>query len=369
MKCEEIRTLLSPYFDGMTNEEESQAVEAHLASCPLCRKEFEYLKLFCLKMRELGSPQVPDSFLEDLRVRLLEEQEKLSRPRKAGGINRPGWAAAAAAAFILAAGIYASSIMPVGEIVASWWDKANISGNSPAVIVENPADKAPDTDNFPAAPDAGLKNSETGVNVAIGDAVNDSENSGSPADNQDKAGAVEVAVKPDTSSTVPGVEKEVEAKIASECSVKIKVEDAGDSVARAIKIADSRGGETVSISSSTDARIMSDSDTNVRELVLKIDKDRAGELLSELENIGIASNPVYGEITLTGKYYSVQDKIEALKKEISSIESKEDISAADQDKLAEYRSDLQELNNEKAQLEKELNTVTVRVYFIEEAAP
>ena len=52
-KHDDIRLLISGYFDGEISAEEKQAVEAHLSKCPECQKYFNDLQKMSSSLKEL----------------------------------------------------------------------------------------------------------------------------------------------------------------------------------------------------------------------------------------------------------------------------------------------------------------------------
>ena len=67
MKCSDLKFDLSPYLDGLSSEEESAAVEAHLERCPNCRQTVDDLRRVRTGLRGLESPLIPDSLVVNLR--------------------------------------------------------------------------------------------------------------------------------------------------------------------------------------------------------------------------------------------------------------------------------------------------------------
>ena len=133
MRCKGIRDLLSSYIDKMTDDQETQAVEAHLQVCARCREELGQLESLCHMMNELESPPVTDSAVQDLHRRLLKEQLKDKAPVMRTG-RRPKWIAATAAGLLMAVSIYASGLMPGANL--AWWFKSDEKENKPSVAIE-----------------------------------------------------------------------------------------------------------------------------------------------------------------------------------------------------------------------------------------
>jgi len=114
--CEIIRDLLPDFGAGSIAGEEGGMVEAHLGSCPDCRRELEVI----LALRE-ARPEVPPEVEARIQARVREE---MTGDRTAGAGEVPGetagiipilgrlrlipvWAQSAAAVVILALGVSA----------------------------------------------------------------------------------------------------------------------------------------------------------------------------------------------------------------------------------------------------------------------
>lgn len=82
MRCEEVRELLSPYFDLMLAEAEKLAVEEHLAGCAECRRELQDLQAISRLLQDLGEISAPDGFTKNVMERVVGEQQV--------GHNQPG---------------------------------------------------------------------------------------------------------------------------------------------------------------------------------------------------------------------------------------------------------------------------------------
>ncbi len=358
MTCKQIRDLLSPYIDNMTDDQETRAVEAHLEVCVRCREELKQLESLCAMIHDLPAPQIRDSFSEDLHRRLLEEQRKSLKPGQVKIPRKPRWVAAVAAGLVMMLGIYASNILPAGTL--AFWFKADENENKPSLAVQDIIDRMPYLNN----------NSGGKVDHPVDINPNNSEDISSPTDDVSEGKPVENPVKPDPGKTNPDVNpvipEEVIPRIAQVCSTRIKVEDLGDSLNQVIQMADASAAEFVSTSSST-AQIMSG--TNTREVVFEVDKKKVDDFLAELGNIGQITEPAYDEVVLTEQYSKIDSKINVLEQDIQAIESGKNISADDQVKLAELKKQLQDSTSKKNQLEKQLNTVKITVYLIPQVNP
>jgi hypothetical protein len=60
MKCERVLRELSPFLDGVLDDEPNLRVSQHLGSCPSCGREFTRLRKLQERLRNLPSAAVPD---------------------------------------------------------------------------------------------------------------------------------------------------------------------------------------------------------------------------------------------------------------------------------------------------------------------
>lgn len=108
LTCEEVKNLLSAYYDGELGVAAQQQVAEHLASCESCREELKQLKSLSAAFHTLTFPEADKAFCSSLHERLEAEAKK----------NRPlGWRtmwkdmrtyATIAACLVLTIGIYAA---------------------------------------------------------------------------------------------------------------------------------------------------------------------------------------------------------------------------------------------------------------------
>jgi hypothetical protein len=83
MNCENIKELLNAYIDDLLSEKERQAVQAHIASCPSCRKELDELAQAVNLVRKLDRIVPPPWFSEQVMMNIRKEEHK-----KKGVISR-----------------------------------------------------------------------------------------------------------------------------------------------------------------------------------------------------------------------------------------------------------------------------------------
>lgn len=355
MRCKRIRDLLSPYMDKMTDEQETQAVEAHLGGCASCREELQQLKSLCHMMHELESPALSDTAVQDLHQRLLEEHIN-HQPVAIGLRRKPKWIAAVAASLLMAMGIYASGFLPVGNLAL--WFKDYEKEAKPSVAIEEPV--APGFTANGGNPD----------NNPIGswqqeDKPKPGDGNGSQVEEgpSDQPISNNSTTQPPANNVNPPPHKETPPRIAQACSARVSVEDTAESLARIIQIADASSGIEFVSTSNNSAQIMSV--TNTREVVFKLDKNKLDSFLSQLGNLGTISTPVYNDIVLTEEFSSIENKISGLEQEIQTLESVKAMSADDESRLDALKQQLKESSSKKGQLEKQLNTVSISIYLVE----
>ncbi len=360
MRCEQIRGLLSPYIDNMTNKREKEAVEAHIVECVECRKELEELQAFCAALKKLDSPVIPGDFSQELHKRLLEEKSRVFAVKNLKKPRKTGWIAAGVAGIALVTGIYASSLLPPLGKVAIFQDKEKGEPKKPSMAVEDILERI-----------EGLNDdNEIPIEEPVG--IAEKENVGAPISGKKNA-APETAEKGNdevVSEDVPEPELLVsdvdEYSAADVYLVWVKVNDIEDSLARLIEIADNHKAEYSLIPDA--AKANASSDIKSKELVLKLDGSNLEAVLNELRNIGEISEPEYDEIVLSEQLAEANQNISFLKQQLEAINSDEEISEEEQARCKELESELRIWQEKKAVLEKDADTVTLKVYLVEEVA-
>lgn len=359
MKCEHIQELLSPYIDSITNEKENQAVEAHLETCARCREELEQLRRVCTIMHDLKTPQLPESFSEDLRRRLIDEQNSILKHRQVRRPRKQGWIAAGVAGIALTLGIYASSFFPAGTIVALWDDKAkNNDEVKPRVAVEDIIQNIADEDERDA-------NSITGpVNIAENSDPGTGDTTVKPSATQTgnkPAPSAEGTAKPETPVVV------VAPRVADIYSTSVNVENTNDSLAEVIQLAESSGLEYSYIDNGS--RVQAFSGSNTKGIALKIPSENVDNVLAQLQAIGNRGAVSHSTIELTKQYTEAEQRISSLKQQQNAIQSKDTLSEEEQAQLGEISQQLQTWNNKKTRLEKQLKMVTLEIYLVQDLVP
>jgi len=349
MRCEQIKELLSPYLDQVTDERENHLVEAHLEGCEDCRQELEQLQRIHALLCNLDAPQIPEGFAEDLHWRLLKERRRLIAPKEPARPSKQGWIAAAVAGLALAAGIYASTLLPVGNIAQLWQNDTDKKDNSAKVAVEdiiqrfqawkNSNEQQPQqVAETPGTEEQVPQQQEQPVVKNPDPASNDTENQEAP---------LEIA--------------QVEPKIADVVKYRIKVDSLAGSVDKVMEIAAASGAES-KVATGTTMTAMNGSAT--REVSLKVPQDQVEEVLAQLGCLGSTSAPMTEQVELTEQYSEAVITIEAIDKEIKNLEAlgREE----DQARIESLKQQLQNWNNKKTQIEKDASVVTIKVFLVED---
>ncbi|NLB88243.1 MAG: hypothetical protein GX790_03325, partial [Syntrophomonadaceae bacterium] len=310
MRCEQIRELLSPYIDQMTDEKENKLINAHLANCEECRRKLDYLKFICGTLGSLEHPQVPARFKEDFHKRLLEEKTSLFVAKEVKRPKRSGWIAAGVAGLAIAVGVYASSILPLGDLVASFQDKNEEKQDKPKIAIEDIIRSFKGWNTEGDTPD---------IDIADNTII-DEENT--PAVPNEEV----VETTPETEEPDQGndVKPPIVPKYTNEYLTKVKVTDVGQAINEVIQIAEANGAEYAISPNTTTMQALSAS--NVKEVTLIIDKKKSSEFLEKLDAIGSVGAPVRNQIELTQQYADFQDQIITTEGLIKALESKEELS-------------------------------------------
>jgi hypothetical protein len=81
MQCARVKTLLSPFLDGVVTGTEMQAVQAHLNGCPGCMQEFKLLRQTQQLLMNVGRAPAPPDLGLKLRLAISREAAIARRPR------------------------------------------------------------------------------------------------------------------------------------------------------------------------------------------------------------------------------------------------------------------------------------------------
>ena len=346
MRCEQIKEMLSPYVDGMTSEKENKIIKAHLENCSQCQSELEHLKAFCVALKNLPSPKLPEQFSTDLHKRLIEEKKHLIRPREIKTPKKQGWIAAGVAGIALAVGIYASSVLPISPMVASWQGNHDKDiNNKPAVAINEIIDRicGGDKENIAREDNVPLEDPEGETGVTPGS--NPKNVAGNKTDTKVDGDNAEV-----TSST------KVSPKLADVYSTRIMVKNAAESANKVLQLAQSNGWE---YASSDVPRAMSG--PNSYGLTIKVKNKDVDKVMSQLSGIGKSSTPLHNQLEFTQQYSEVEKQISLLHKEKETLQQ---TGCTDQCKLDEVEQQLQGYLQQKAALDKEMKMTTIKINLV-----
>lgn len=160
MRCQEIRELLSPYYDNMLDETQRIRVEQHLQGCEQCRQELEELKFVIELMQGSAEILAPEGFSRKVMARVASPSAAEAGANGSAGqgwLRRWGRVAAVAAMLVAAVvigievnekGYFASNLSPLSLQKADksqaqvGMPEVSSSGDSTAGL-DNPAVKEP----------------------------------------------------------------------------------------------------------------------------------------------------------------------------------------------------------------------------------
>ena len=348
MKCEHIRELLSAYVDNMTDAKENRIIAAHLAECEACRHEYDNLQLMCTILGNMGQPELPERFTEEFHKRLLEEKTRLFSAKEFRRPRKSGWVAAGLAAIALTIGIYVSSIIPIGAWIANFDEKpAEKERNNIAIEDIIRSIKGWGTDNNEVVNEVKIADSQKKSPTKIDDEITSNENN---------AGEKVVDEEP-----LPVVPKYIE-----DYATKIKVKDMEEATDQIVQIAAANNLEYKALPYASNAQALSANKS--KEVNIKVDKNKSQSLIKQLNNIGQAASPVQNKLEITNEYAQVEEQIYITKKLINKLEGKNELSANEAADLVELKKHLEESYTKKTELDKEVNTVIVRVILEEDVS-
>lgn len=335
MKCEQVRDLLSPYIDKMTNDRETQAVEQHLATCANCTHDLEQLRLIQSLLSKVNTPSLPESFSQDFHRRFLQENKRIIKTRDLQKPRRRGWIAAGVAVLALALGIYASSFLPAGTIASIWQDKEDTNKSAPSVAVEDIIQRIQMWNN---------QETSTPSEEMTDDKKPDSSDKGT---------------KPKVAKPAGG-----EKKVADLYETSIKVQDVNNSIKQIKEIAEANGAGVVLAPEGNG--LVGTSTEHSREVALKVNPAQADNIMLELQKIGEVTSPTASKVELTQEYNQLQEEIKEVEGQVHSLQDEKNPGEEDQVRLEESQNRLKALQNKKASLEQDMNLVTVKVLLNQE---
>ncbi|HZK43365.1 MAG TPA: zf-HC2 domain-containing protein [Syntrophomonadaceae bacterium] len=357
MRCEQIRELLSPYIDQMTDKKENMLITAHLAECKECRQELEDLEFLRDALNNLEQPQIPSEFTEDLHKRLLEERSGLFGAKNLKRPKRSGWIAATVAGLALVVGIYASSILPLGNIIASFEDKSAEEKDKPKVAIE---------DIIKSIKDWGIENNidNNDIDLPEGTTADVEKPISESVDKPNNKIEEQIPVQPVQDRKVPPTSVP---RFTNEYAAKVNVADVGQATSQVAQIAEANGAQYEVLPNPTSMQALSAN--NAKEITIKVDKGKSADILNQLNVIGKVSTPLHNQLELTKQYSHLEEQIFTTKDVIESLENKAKINDNEVKQLEELKTHLKQCEKDKNKLEKEINTVTLRLFLVEDFKP
>lgn len=353
MKCEKMHELFSPYLDKMTNPKETEIIEAHLQECPKCQKHLHDMRVMCTLLKNLDAPQVPAGFAADLKKHLAQEKIKIFASKEVAAPKKPSWLVAGVAGIALSLGIFASSYMPMGAMMASLQNWINGDNGKPSVVVA-------DNDNIlKEFTKNNLNRSMITENIAT-----NSENA--PIVNSQP---VEKGSTKPGNSTVASLNSEpivVKERVLDKYSAKIKVDDMNDTLQELVKVADASEAK-YSIQESSQGLTASAVGSG-KIVSLQVPKDKVESVINNLTALG--SGVPAKESTDFTKAYAVTEKaLMELDQDINKLVSQDNLSNEQQSQLQKLKETQNDLIAEKQRLDQESNLVMFEVRLVEPINP
>lgn len=344
MRCEQMRELLSPYMDQMTNEKETRMVEAHLVVCPECKRELEQLQRVVALVGNLETPQLPEQFSADFHRRLMNEQPLIFRNSKLQKPRKQAWIAAGVAGLALTVGVYASSLLPVGMVADLWQDREDEQKKTPTVAVD---------DIIQRIQLWGNQNKEVQPPEQIAEKNN-------PAPGQEKVQTLGPASAEQPVTEISPQKIQVDPKLADVFKSTIRVDNLNDSVTKVVQIAEANGAQARVTHAGSEVQAL---DGITREVSFKVGSEQVGAILKQLEAVGQAGMPVGDQVVYTEQYSEAVNQIQMLENQICELDT------GDEGNRIKLQTELQVWRDKKLKLEKELQMATIKVQLVQEVNP
>lgn len=348
MNCEQMQRLFSPYLDKMTTATENEAIAEHLGECAACAQQMQEMDRMCALLKNLDTPSLPVDFAEKLHERISHEKIQLFPVIKPTTPKRTGWVAAAVAGLAVSAGIFASSYLPYGAMVASLQDWMNKEDRPRVAIVDNnkilqewinkQLEPSPEVD-APTTEPSGQTGVQKPGTIKPGESI----------------GIAPAVTKP--------VEVAVQERVEQNYTAKIQVDDMDQSMQDVMQLAYASGAQ-ISVKS---ANVMA-ADVNVKVVTLQVPKDKANEMLNQLGSVGVEA-PLQNEVTHTQVYHENQKALAGLEMDIENLQNSGSLSEEQQSQLQTLLQQQQELQVQQEKIDKAVNAVTIEVRLLEKTNP
>jgi len=352
MRCEACRELLSPFLDGVCNEKENKMVQAHLNVCSGCHDQLEEMRRMAEFLHHMSLPSLPEGFAESLHRKLDAENLIMFTPHEFKVPRKQSWIAAAVAGVALVGGIYASTVLPLGSMIASWQER-NQDNAKPKVAV-NEILKHIDNEQTAQVAD---KNAVTKPDQKAVDTLDKSAQT-EPRDTYDKATSA-----PNTDNSLLST---AEQRLADAAAIRLTVANASESRKQVVQIAAANG---LSYSYNNNGCLQALSGPTAQGVTLKVEPQDVDKVLQQLADLGQAVKPTRSTVDMSEQFKEVQTKMEQVQQERQKLTAKVVISSQEIDRLDELNAQLQSLTDQQSRLEKEARLVTINVYFVEAVNP
>ncbi|MBW7956754.1 MAG: zf-HC2 domain-containing protein [Deltaproteobacteria bacterium] len=147
MDCEKAQYLLSGYADGLIGEDDRKGLVAHLGSCSGCAGEARFLIALKDAFRSAPKYSAPGGFASGVMERIRDEGLDIRGEGAFGWFRamplRLKFAEAAAAAFVMALGIYSAGVLS-DNLFSSGAENAALEQSDPSLVASvQPEDLGP----------------------------------------------------------------------------------------------------------------------------------------------------------------------------------------------------------------------------------
>jgi len=304
--------MLSPYLDGALDAAERETVQAHLASCPACMKEWEELNLSVSMLQELPEIAPPAGF----RVGLMEKIDQLSVAQtqdkrwfnRVAGITGKTWYRTAAVAAVMA--------MTLG--LASLWEKDGKqfipidpkTHQDVAVVVPGDKDKSRQVNQDNTQPDSSQKEQPAKPNGGTSGSEEQK-----PAQTQSgQSSSVNTPKQGEDRKTVENfVPQKSEGLLARSVSLKLDVQDLITALKAVGSITQNNHGSL---------EVPYEEKDGTGTVAVRIPAAAADEAVNELQQLGVVVSRVPVNQDLSVRHKQARESIEQLMAKKQELESK-----------------------------------------------
>jgi len=356
MRCEACKELLSPFLDGVCSEKENKVIQAHLAACSNCRDQMEEMRRMVELFHQMPLPSLPEGFAESLHRRLDAENLIMFPPHEFKVPRKQSWIAAAIAGVALVGGIYASTVLPLGPMIASWQEKNQDTDQKPKVAVNDVIERLNHQKNASLADNVASQASDKAAGV---NEVGKAEKNNAAASNQDTTKVADNGQTPVTAA-------KNEQHLADASIIRLTVASASETRKQVLQIASANG---LTYGYNNNGCFEPLSGPVAQGVTLKVAPQDVSKVMQQLAALGQASKPVQSTVDMSDQFKDVQTRMDQVQNEKEKLAAKAALSQQEQDRLNEINAQIQSLTDKKAQLEKEASMVSINVYFVEEVNP